>query len=497
MAKKAIVNLKQKEIAEYLRLLLDAMKALTDRVTKLEQKQALNLDLPPLPYAGSSTSLDPQRFEVIHVTSVDQYGTSFVGRRCQPIKDSPHWDEDPDLPTPVTVYLPPGVSVPTVGDYVSALFTGTYVDGDDDLGKYGYFYAEDGRPGRTTQFRAAYPTTADANIYEVDTVLGAFPQAAGTFGVGEASRGVVFACLWDQTPELLPIGTEVIVHKSNGQWWFTKPLVPGEIEFTLTSGFTTLAASAVVTASFDPNVVVGGTVTIHDDQSMWTDSITGCKGKAWRSHYTSLGVPYYRIRVLQRAVREAFATLSSNLCADTPAVTSWTAVPIGIHTVDPGAGTLVNSELHRAKSGDTVWFQRANNSPTFTWEVKSVTPHAQFVIFGLRVFSDVLQKFGSLCRLEYCEDPTWVDEITLVTASYVADLDGSACDLVATPGFALVFASTTGAPSTVLDFDQITVVTDVNVDSDSLNQVKRTVYVCSPGEEGATVVEDIEDCPPP
>ena len=193
------------------------------------------------------------------------------------------------------------------------------------------------------------------------------------------------------------------------------------VEFTLTSGFSSLAASATVFQSLDPATADAASITVHDDQSRWTDAITGCKGTAVRADFTDAAEtqPYWHIVSCQRAVRLARATLTATMPGNTPTITGWTAIPTGEHVADPGAGTLLNDTAngagHGGVSGDKVWFFRTNNAPTFTWQVIDVTKHPMTVLVKtggngpFRLDSDQLQMYQLDAYLEVAgTTPTWV-----------------------------------------------------------------------------------------
>jgi hypothetical protein len=209
------------------------------------------------------------------------------------------------------------------------------------------------------------------------------------------------------------------------------------LEFTLTEnmGATTAnQAAATVTASWEQGVDPGSTITVHDDQGRFPDAINGCKGLAIRSEYaapTSPATPYYKIVSCQRSIREAKATLSAPMCGDTPAITGWTPIPLGEHAVDPGAGTLNNTAEHRAKSGDTIWFQRSNNAPPFTWEAQHVTLHAIAIVTDQRVKADksAIESLKVTAALEICADPAWEDEMALIAQRAVTDVNDNTTTL--------------------------------------------------------------------
>lgn len=211
------MSLQQEKIAYYLRLLLDRVKDVNDRLANKENDNRF-LDLPPVPYAGSATALDPQRFEIIEVKSVGD--RLFRGVVTNPIENKPHFEEEKALLPLEDIIVPEVGATPEVGDFVPVLFTGIYETSAGVEGaKYAYPWHQAPCPGIIVS-----QLTGSPNVYEVEIYRNAsFPPVPGTqvFNVGDKKQRVK-AGNWATNPALLSPNEKVFVHKHNNQWWFSR-----------------------------------------------------------------------------------------------------------------------------------------------------------------------------------------------------------------------------------------------------------------------------------
>lgn len=266
------------------------------------------------------------------------------------------------------------------------------------------------------------------------------------------------------------------------------------VEFTLTSGFTSLAATATVTQSLDPDTADGASITVHDVQSRWADAISGAKGTAIRNaDFTDSPEtqPYWHIVSCQRAINKAKATLTATMCGVNPTVDTWTPLPNGEHVVDPGAGTLLNAIAsggagHYGVNGDIVWFNRINNAPTFQWRVDDVNKHPTTVMTNWRVDGSNIKATTVSAALEYCTAPNEDVLFALTSIDYVSNVANATGVITQTKRAAKVLGDAVGADTTVITLTQKTFVTSVAADSDSLNKITFTAYVYSPSGDTTT-----------
>lgn len=188
------------------------------------------------------------------------------------------------------------------------------------------------------------------------------------------------------------------------------------IEFTLTSSFTSNTATATVTASWHQGIAPGTTITVHDDQGRFPDSVSGCKGVAWRSEYAdpnNPGTPYYKVVSCQRVAIFASATLSGDTCGSTMSISGFAIKAVGGFVASPPTTptTVSNPCGHAGLNGDTLLLRRTNNTmPNPSWEVIDVSLHAKTVMIDVQVSGLTLQKKSVTAYVEVCDNttPSWV-----------------------------------------------------------------------------------------
>lgn len=187
------------------------------------------------------------------------------------------------------------------------------------------------------------------------------------------------------------------------------------IEFTLNGDLSGGSASATVTASWHQGIAPGATVTVRDDQSQFTDAVSGCKGMAWRSEYLgTVAAPWYKVVRCQRAASRATAELTGNMCGDAPAFNNWAIEPHGDMSFAVAAPAAISNDMiHRGQSGDPIRVVRTNNAPPFSWAIIDVEKKSQYVVMDIRESGDYIQTFGTTCAVEYCVAPIWSDKIPL------------------------------------------------------------------------------------
>lgn len=188
------------------------------------------------------------------------------------------------------------------------------------------------------------------------------------------------------------------------------------IEFTLTGSFSSggggVTASANVDKSWHQGCAPPSPLLIHDDQGRFPDTGAGAKGVAWRNEYEDANnpqVPYYKVVTCQRYAMRATATLAADLCSGNPVVNGWAVEPNGHFVLEDNADTrvLTNSCAHRGQAGDHCVFERTNNNPPFTWDLRDIEKHEYQLVID--VFVDeaekALKQETLVAAVEICRDP--------------------------------------------------------------------------------------------
>ena len=112
------------DLPQYIRLLIDEIKSLKDRIEALEEPAAK--PQPEVPYAGKTNSLQTSIYEVVEVASINIVDAEFVGRRMQPNyvpNNGITWSIDQEL-SPITVKVASETTYPRLLSQVAVFFTG-------------------------------------------------------------------------------------------------------------------------------------------------------------------------------------------------------------------------------------------------------------------------------------------------------------------------------------------------------------------------------------
>lgn len=290
------------------------------------------------------------------------------------------------------------------------------------------------------------------------------------------------------------------------------------IEFTLTEnmGYSTASqASANVDSAFFQGISVGSTTTIHDDQDLFPRALSGAKGVAIRSEYTT-DQPYFKVVSCQQMTRLLGATADDAFCSDASQaplkIGSLVALEFSPFSQLPSPLPTQAENLLKLAGLKDDWLILGWDEAIEKWFVLQVQHHPKEFITGVRYNASqgcgAIQVKKQEAAVMLCKDETdWQDVIQLteqefVYAMGVSDESGSgqnsgtqSCALTITKAKVCGIGSPeVTSTSTAVQLKQLQVITGVGADSDSLYAIARSIFVVCFGAAAEYDIVGITEC---
>lgn len=139
--------LKQESIAQYIADLKADVEKLQTKVRLLERGDELGGSEPPQDTGGGVAFTQGDHLVPVCIVTTIIDDTNFGALRQVPANSAIGWTNDTELTGLLSVRIPPNLTLPNVGDYVQALFTGNFQDTSGStitLPRYGLFGAGGG-----------------------------------------------------------------------------------------------------------------------------------------------------------------------------------------------------------------------------------------------------------------------------------------------------------------------------------------------------------------